>query len=114
MTAWKKIGLPLIVGLSLGSVSASAQAADYDVGSEQPQYQERYGYEGRHGYRDEFRQGPFVDRSYHHRAYPEWRGAWGRPVARPWWRHADDCRLIIKRRVNPWGEVTTRRIEVCD
>ena len=113
MTPWKKIGL--IVGLSLGSVSASVQAADYDVGWEQPQYQEHFGYDGRHGYRDEFRRGPFVDRQYHHRAHPEWRGAWGRPVAaRPWWRQADNWQLIIKRRVNPWGEVTTGRIEVCD
>ncbi|EIM26876.1 hypothetical protein [Microvirga lotononidis] len=42
---------------------------------------------------------------------------WHRPsypvAARPWWR-GEDCRLIIKRRMNPWGEVIERRVRVCD
>lgn len=41
--------------------------------------------------------------------------SWGRPVAaHPWRGPSEECRLIIKRRVNPWGETTVRRIQVCD
>lgn len=44
---------------------------------------------------------------------PGWRRL-GYPIAaRPWWK-GEDCRLIIKRRMNPWGEVIERRIRVCD
>jgi hypothetical protein len=40
---------------------------------------------------------------------------WGRPVAaRPWRGPSEECRLIIKRRVNPWGETTVRRLQICD
>lgn len=48
------------------------------------------------------------------RPVPEW-GYSGRPVAtRPWGRHGEDCRLIVKRRVNPWGEVVVRRVRICE
>jgi hypothetical protein len=48
------------------------------------------------------------------RPRPGWR-SWSRPVAvRPWHRPGEDCRVIIKRRENQWGEVTVRRIQVCD
>lgn len=63
---------------------------------------------GRSGYHDDHR--------YYGRPVPErphWdRPHWQRPVAaRPHWD--DDCRLIIKKRVNPWGEVTVTRIRRC-
>jgi hypothetical protein len=45
---------------------------------------------------------------------PGWR-PWSRPVAaRPWQGPGSDCRMIIKRRENAWGEITVRRIRVCD
>jgi hypothetical protein len=48
------------------------------------------------------------------RPVPGWR-PWSRPVAaRPWQAPGEDCRVIIKRRENPWGEITVRRIRVCD
>lgn len=48
------------------------------------------------------------------RLVPGWR-PWGRPVAaRRWQGPGSDCRVIIKRRENPWGEITVRRIRVCD
>jgi hypothetical protein len=50
------------------------------------------------------------DYGYHHgdRYY-------GRPVAaRPHWYGHDDCRLIIKKRVDPWGNMVVTRIKRCD
>jgi hypothetical protein len=48
------------------------------------------------------------------RPVPGWR-PWSRPVAaRPWQGPGSDCRVIIKRRENAWGEITVRRIRVCD
>jgi hypothetical protein len=47
---------------------------------------------------------------------PHWdRHPWHRPISgRPHWRDDEDCRIIIKRRVNAWGDVVVRRIKVCD
>jgi hypothetical protein len=37
---------------------------------------------------------------------------WARPIfARPW--EEEDCRIVIKRRVDPWGDVVVRRFRVC-
>lgn len=48
------------------------------------------------------------------RPMPE-RGYAGRPVAmRPWWQHREDCRLMVRRRVDPWGEVIVRRVRICE
>jgi hypothetical protein len=56
----------------------------------------------------------YVEERVHDRPVPGWR-PWSRPVAaRPWQGPGEDCRLIIKRRVNPWGEISVRRIQVCD
>jgi hypothetical protein len=33
---------------------------------------------------------------------------------RPHWHDDEDCRIIIKRRVNAWGDLVERRIKVCD
>jgi hypothetical protein len=39
---------------------------------------------------------------------------WGRPVfARPGWGQGE-CRIIVKRRMNEWGDVVIRRIKICD
>ncbi len=56
----------------------------------------------------------YVEERVYDRPMPGWR-PWDRPVAaRPWQRPGEDCRVITKRRVNPWGESTVRRIEICD
>ena len=42
---------------------------------------------------------------------------WARPVFdQPRWRHRhfEECRVIVKRRVNFWGEPVVRRIRICD
>jgi hypothetical protein len=41
---------------------------------------------------------------------------WGRPVVvrrGGWGRHDDDCRTIVKRQVNHWGEMVIERTKVC-
>ena len=50
------------------------------------------------------------------RERPHWdRHPWHRPVGgRPHWRDDEDCRIIVKRRVNAWGDLVERRIKVCD
>jgi len=56
----------------------------------------------------------YVEERIYGRPVPDWRYR-SRPVAaRPWRGPGEDCRLIVKQRENPWGEVTVRRIEVCD
>jgi hypothetical protein len=56
----------------------------------------------------------YVEERIYGRPVPDWRYR-SRPVAaRPWRGPGEDCRVIIKQRENPWGEVTVRRIEVCD
>ena len=58
--------------------------------------------------------------SYHHpRPAPRWghwdRYSWARPVySRPYWTRHDDCRTIVKKQVSPWGEVTVKRVQICD
>ena len=50
------------------------------------------------------------------RERPHWdQHPWHHPVGgRPHWRDDEDCRIIIKRRVNAWGDLVERRIKVCD
>jgi len=57
----------------------------------------------------------YVEERVYVRPVPDWRHG-SRPVAaRPWqWGPSEDCRVIVKQRENPWGEITVRRIEVCD
>jgi hypothetical protein len=76
-----------------------------------PDFGPRYRTEG-----DWIERGPryVKERRFLGRPMPEW-GYAGRPVAmRPSWRHGEDCRLIVKRRVNPWGEVVIRRVRICE
>ena len=55
----------------------------------------------------------------HPRPAPRWghwdRYSWARPVyGRPDWSRHDDCRTIVKKQVSPWGEVTVKRVQICD
>lgn len=62
---------------------------------------------GRWGHRPHWDEGRFYGRPV---------PGWGRPVAeRRWWRgRGEDCRIIVKRRMTPWGDVRVRRIEICE
>lgn len=41
--------------------------------------------------------------------------AYGRPVyARPHGDDEDECRVVVKRRVNAWGDLVVRKTRVCD
>ncbi len=83
-----KAALGAVAALMLGG---AAQAGSYYGGG--------YGYSGGGGY--------------HGGGYS--RGYYGRPVASyPLWRGHDDCRLIVKRRFNRWGEMVMTRIRRCD
>ena len=46
---------------------------------------------------------------------PDWdRPSWHRPVyGGPRWSRYDDCRVVITRRVNRWGEMVVSRKHVC-
>jgi hypothetical protein len=40
---------------------------------------------------------------------------WNRPVfARRGWSYGNECRVIVKERVNRWGERVIRQMRVCD
>ncbi len=103
-------------------LAASAQAADYETAPYEGVETEsrREIYEAPPVVTERFREerverGPrYVEEErIYGRPGPGWRSS-GYPVAvRPWWR-GEDCRLIIRRRMNPWGEVTERRVRVCD
>ena len=56
----------------------------------------------------------YIEERVYGRLGPDWRHGSGSVAARPWEGSGDPCRVIIKRRVNPWSESTVRRIEVCD
>ena len=114
--------LAALLGLSAFS---AAHAADYNAGpfargdselteqdetyAEPPQLPRSHSDEGGHGWRGEWGADHFYGRPY--------RNHWRRPVAEgQWWRdrQGEDCRIIIKRRVTPWGDVRVRRVEICD
>jgi hypothetical protein len=55
------------------------------------------------------------DDRFERRGARDWAPPYGRPVfARGGWdpRH-EDCRIIVKRRVNPWGDVVVKRTKIC-
>jgi hypothetical protein len=121
MTAFKIILTGALAGLCLAT---AVQAADY---REEPyaEVEPRYHTQAievpqahpfpRHLHEERTHLGPrYVEERIDGRPVPGWR-RWSRPVAaRPWQGSGDGCRVIIKRRVHPWGESTVRRIEVCD
>jgi hypothetical protein len=58
--------------------------------------------------------GRYAEERVYGRPGPGWRHR-SRPVAtHPGQGSGEDCRVIVKQRENPWGEITVRRIEVCD
>jgi hypothetical protein len=120
MNTLKRIGAAIVLGVSL---TAAAQAADYDDAwhaASGREYRSAHSFEApeilrdrRH--REDYRRDFMGEGRFYGRPVPDWRRRWNRPVAfRAWGRHdEEDCRLIIKRRVNPWGEVSIRNVEVC-
>lgn len=122
MTSLSRAVLAAFLGLSAFS---AARAADYNVApfaggdsevteqdetyAEPDQLPRTHGNEGHRGWRSEWGADHSYDQPY--------RNHWGRPIAeRRWWRdrQGEDCRIIIKRRVTPWGDVRVRRVEICD
>ncbi len=50
---------------------------------------------------------------YYGRPVPEF-PHWTRPVrARPGWGFHDECRVIVKHRLNRWGDLVERRVRIC-
>ncbi len=119
------------VKIALGAVAAfvvssAVQAADVrvTVSTDRDAYRQAgyyqvdaSGYEDRR-YGPEYRdQGSRDPDRYYGRPVPDrdnWeRDRWSRSVVeRPHWR-GDDCRLIIKKREDAWGNVTVTRIKRC-
>ncbi len=120
----RKAVLGAVAALALGSV---AQAADFNITVRMGEYGSHHrfvdGDDGEDGFDDRLRRPGRVEqrerfrdsdiRSRHDR---DWPPAMGRPVfARPGWgRHFEECRVIVKRRMDRWGDVVVRRIRICD
>ncbi len=119
---WRMAAAAAATALMLGS---AAQAADLDVGPESDQY----GYQepsGEYGYQEPSREYGRIEEApvEPRRRWREWRfhdrpvaegRVWSRPaLARPAWSYGGECRVIIKERVNPWGERVVREIRRCD
>jgi hypothetical protein len=110
---WRMAAAAAATALMLGS---AAQAADLDVVPESDQY----GYQEPSGEYGSIEEAPVEPR----RRWREWRfhdrpvaegRVWSRPaLARPAWSYGGECRVIIKERVNPWGERVVREIRRCD
>jgi hypothetical protein len=47
------------------------------------------------------------------RSFPERRSFTRVVDRRHGWGH-EECRVIVKRRVNPWGDLVVKRIKICD
>lgn len=125
----KTLALSALAVLALGG---AAQAADVTVtvrGDSYVRVSDHRGFEGGYGR-------GFEERRYGHgrgydddgfRSFPERR--WNRVVeTRGGWDHGrgdhgrwghggfgrGDCRVIIRRRVNPWGDVVVKKTRICD
>jgi hypothetical protein len=97
------------VSVRVGEPSWPRPVADYDDGEDDRFVPEAHQYRAYPGAGpDRFDERPFER--------PRWRPpVYARPVfGRPGWEAPEECRLIIKRRVNPWGEVVVRRIKICE
>lgn len=130
---WNKVVLGTLAALALGS---AAQASEVTVtvrtnDSDWPQRIADYGGErfGR-GYGENRYEHRDPDR-YYGRPVPEWRERrhhhsahrsipvverheWHRPVfAEPRWGYRENCKIIIKERINRWGEEVQVRRKVC-
>ena len=112
-------------------LTAPAQASDFDENFG-PSYRRprverqvtittvtrRYGYDGpvygRPVYDDDDHE-PGYRRRYNERRHIAQPVFYGRPVyGRPVFDDHDECRVIIKKRVNAWGDVVIKRIKRCD
>ncbi|HEV2557346.1 MAG TPA: hypothetical protein VGU45_01845 [Microvirga sp.] len=97
----------LSITIRTGEAGAHRFVADHD--------DDGYGREHRWSERRRFdRDDDRFDR-FERRGARDWAPAYGRPVfARGGWdpRH-EDCRIIVKRRVNPWGDVVVKRTKIC-
>ena len=113
-----KFALGAVAALVIGGAAQATEVrvtvnTDRDVYRPTGYYQvDAGGYEDRrgYGYRDQDR--------YYGRPVPDrdhWEhDRWSRSVVeRPHWRGDDDCRLIIKKREDAWGNVTVTRIKRC-
>jgi hypothetical protein len=94
-----KIVSGALAALALGGAAlvsaAPAQAWDGDG----------YGWGGGYGHARPYYGGPVYPRPVHGGGYygrPAYGGGYG------------ECRVIIKERVTPWGEIRQRRIRICD
>ena len=91
-----------------GEAGWQRPAADYVFENDDSRFEEhRYGRRRFGG--DRYYERPLVERQ-----------RWAAPVVarpvfgRPGWHEPEPCRIIVKRRVNPWGEVVVRRITICE
>ncbi len=110
----------LAAALTTLALGGAAKAADISIVIDGPGlrpvsdwrghdgHERGYGRGGWHGER-----GPRWNRGYDDdglRAWPERRsfsrvgGRWG----------AEECRVIVKRRVSPWGDVRVKRVQICE
>ncbi len=116
-----------LAALSLVALGGAAGAADVSITIDAPasyravsHWRDAGGFEGGYG-----RHERFVEERRHHgydddgyRSWPE-RRHWNRvSEGRHGWGHGGwghgGCRVIVKRRVNPWGDVIVKRIKTCD
>ncbi len=114
--SFTKFALAAVATLALGG-AAQATEVNISITSDREAYRQVGYYGGHYGYGERryiqapSRYGYSSGDRYYGRPVPE-RPYWHRPVVgRTQWD--DDCRLIIKKRVNPWGEVTVTRIRRC-
>ena len=118
-SALRNAGLGILALLSLGG-AARAGGVDAVVRTGGPFYEHpRFADDcrDRRYFRAPDRDDPCFAGSYH-RPWRGWRPwehrPWRTPVAAwPRWRDAEDCRVVVTRRENPWGEVIVRRSKIC-
>jgi hypothetical protein len=125
----------IAAGLALIALAGGAQAADYTyIGREA--VGDRYDRYGAVVERDEVRPRRYSEdrfeerverrgfredhmerrgfRDDHGERYAQGRHGWDRPVyGRPVFAPYDDCRTIIRRKINHWGEMVVRRVRIC-
>jgi hypothetical protein len=115
----------IAAGLALIAFAGGAQAADYTyigreaVGDRYDRYEsvvEREEYRPRRHHEERFEER--VERrgyrDYDEERYAHGRHGWDRPVyGRPVFAPYDDCRVIVRRKINAWGDLVVRRVRVC-
>ena len=108
----------LAAGIAVAAMAGGAQAADFGEyrGIAGNSYETSRSFSGRDRFVDEDDDVGLqvAERIERHRR-PGWdRHPPGRPYyGRPGWGRHDDCRVIVTRRINRWGEMVIRRARVC-